>query len=143
MENFLWFTAPINEHGIIPLPVNKKSQTIFNSTDDIAKRAVNWIAAPSWTGKIVDEIHGELLSFEEVSGLIGQQLDKDIQIMELSDEQSVESYTQPHIGFSEHYAKLFNELHRGIDNKVLVPEFKVTAESGVQEQFSSFVKTKF
>ncbi len=143
MENFLWFNVPINEHGVIPLPVKKSSSTIFNSTRDIANRAVNWLSNPAWSGKIVDEIHGESLTFEEVANLIGQRRGKAIDIMELSDEQSLESYTQPHIGFSEHYTTLFNELHRAIDSGVLVAEFNNNTESGVDDTFADFVNDYF
>lgn len=143
MENFLWFSNPINEHGVIPLPVNKRSSTIFNSTNDIAVRAINWLCNPLWTGKVIDEIHGEALTFADVAHLIGKQLSKEIQIMELSDGQSIESYTQPHIGFSEHYTSMFNALHRAIDNGTLVAEFGANKESGINDRFSDFVKSHF
>ncbi|QUS59014.1 NmrA family NAD(P)-binding protein [Pseudovibrio brasiliensis] len=143
MENFLWFKNPIDEKGIIPLPVKAESKTIYNSTDDIADRAVSWLTSDKWSGKIIDEIHGENLSFLEVAKIISRKVGKDVSVFELTDEQSIEAYTQPHIGFSKHYAKLFNELHRGIDNDLLVAEFNGNELSGVNVGFEAFVETAF
>ncbi|KZK79025.1 NAD(P)H azoreductase [Pseudovibrio sp. Ad13] len=143
MENFLWFKSPIDEKGIIPLPVKSASTTIYNSTGDIADRAVRWLSSEFWTGKIVDEIHGQRLSFAEVARLIGNKTGKEVVVVELSDEQSLEVYTQPHIGFSTHYAEMFNELHRGVDDGTLTAEFTPNQLSGVNRSFEEFVDATF
>lgn len=143
MENFLWFKHPIGEKGIIPLPVKKESKTIYNSTKDIASRAIKWLSTDTWAGKIVDEIHGEELSFEEVANLISQKVSKEVSVFELTDEQSIESYTQPHIGFSLHYSKMFNELHRGIDEGILIAEYLPNKASKTTISFQEFVVQNF
>ena len=142
MENFLWFANSIRDNGAIFLPVSGEASTCFIATQDIADTATKIILDTQWQGNQVKEILGHCnLTFNRVAEIIGNELNREVKHIELSDEEAIASFVSPEVGFSPAYAKAFIEIHRAIETQWLKPEFANSTETVAAMSFNQFVRT--
>ena len=142
MENFLWFASSIRDNGAIFLPVSGEASTCFIATQDIADTATKIILDTQWQGNQVKEILGHCnLTFNRVAEIIGNELNREVKHIELSDEEAIASFVSPEVGFSPAYAKAFIEIHRAIETQWLKPEFANSTETVAAMSFNQFVQT--
>jgi uncharacterized protein YbjT (DUF2867 family) len=143
MENTLAFIPSIIRYGIVFGPIDPNLKLPFVAIDDVADYAARQLADLGFSGKQVQELHGQRdLSMEEAVQIIGGA----IQMPELHYEQVpnldfVNSLLDS--GVSEHVAGLMDEVVNGINRGHLRMATARNAASTTPTSFESFVKTSF
>ena len=128
MENHLADVPTIASAGAIysPLPRNAAMATI--ATRDIADVAATYLLGADWTGQKVHELRGPRdLTGVESASLIAKGIDKPVEYVEVSIEQSREAMAQA--GLPDFVVDLFSEMLLAMKEGRIVPEQPRTPET--------------
>ncbi len=128
MENRLADVPTIASAGAIysPLPRNAAMATI--ATCDIADVAATYLLGADWTGKKVHELRGPRdLTGVESASLIAKGIDKPVEYVEISIEQSREAMAQA--GLPDFVVDLYSEMFLAMKEGRIAPEQPRTSET--------------
>ncbi|TDI42662.1 MAG: NmrA family transcriptional regulator [Acidobacteria bacterium] len=128
MENHLADVPTIASAGAIysPLPRNAAMATI--ATCDIADVAATYLLGADWTGKKVHELRGPRdLTGVESASLIAKGIDKPVEYVEISIEQSREAMAQA--GLPDFVVDLYSEMFLAMKEGRIAPEQPRTSET--------------
>ncbi len=128
MENHLADVHTIASAGAIysPLPRNAEMATV--ATRDIADVAATYLLGADWTGQKVHELRGPRdLTGAESASLIAKGIDKPVEYVEVSIEQSREAMA--HAGLPDFVVDLYAEMLLAMKEGRIVPEQPRTPET--------------
>jgi len=117
MENFLWQTQALFQHGVLSYPMPGHIPIPMVAATDVADVALRWLVRRDWKGINGVAVHGpEDLSYGEAAAILGRVLERPVRY----EQTSGKAYIQKMVGTgtSAEYARsrveMFGELAQGI-----------------------------
>ena len=117
MENILWQTQAIAEHGVLSYPMPGHIPIPMVAVTDIADVALRWLARRDWSGVASVAVHGpEDLSYSQVAAVVERVLERPVRYREVA----ANAYMQTLVGrgasvaYAQSLVAMFTELAAGI-----------------------------
>ena len=113
-ENLLWQLDSIRKWGRISLPLSGSTRYPMLATRDIGRVAATRLASTTWTGQVVQELHGPVdLCFREVAEILAQVLGRKIVYIKC-DRQEMRDIMLKN-AMSENAADLMLEMYEAVE----------------------------
>jgi uncharacterized protein YbjT (DUF2867 family) len=140
MENVYPQAELIKAMGFMGSPVAGEISMPVVHTRDVAEVAAARMAERGFTGHTHEYIGGERdISYNEITEAIGKAIgNEDLNYVHFPAEQAVVGLQQ--FGFTENAAKLIVDLAEGVNNGVVLEDFKRTPENTTKTSLEEFVK---
>jgi len=142
MENFETQIPNIAAEGKIYMAFDGGKPVPQIATEDIADAMVNRILDRDWTGRQVQELHGaEDISFRDSARIIGQELGRELQYVEVSPDEMRRELLQHGASpsMSEKYLEMFDGINHGRSKRLMAR----TPQSTTQTRFADFARERF
>lgn len=136
-ENLLWQLDSIRNWGRISLPLSGTRRYPMIATCDIAHIAVERLLDQTWTGHVVQELHGSAdLCFDEVARILADILGRKIVYIKCDREEARQHMIES--AMSENAADLMLELYDAVEMERLRPIQRRTAETTTTTTLAKF-----
>jgi uncharacterized protein YbjT (DUF2867 family) len=137
MENYALLSAPILEHGTVPLPVSGELQIPMIATGDLAAEAVLQLITPPHEAGVVTPLHGPRdIRFDTAAQMIGEALGSPVRHVRIEPDQARETFVS--MGASEDVASRMVQMYESIDSGHLKQELPRTQASTTPTEFQQF-----
>lgn len=141
MENYLWQLDSLRTEGKVFMPTPNDRRMAMIATQDIANVAAKWLSDRSWSGQIVQGLHGAAdLSFDEAADILSQVLNKPITHAQITPEQFRQALLNQ--GATADVANQYSEMWQALSHQDYAPAEPRTEATTTPTTFVSFVRDR-